>query len=92
MPEGSEIAGAVVSAALPALVSPIIEAALDALNEQRLSVLKGHLVQALEQARLWEAVSKENARLAADRWSQLETKENIINRLRQDLAALQHQE
>lgn len=88
---GGKGVASIVAASIPALVSPIIEAAIAAFDEHQSAILKGYLVQALEQVRALEATNKENARLATDRWTELQKKDAIIAKLRDDILVMQKQ-
>ena len=96
--------------ALPALLSPLIQAAMDAYKEGHEHALKAHLIAAEDQAKLWETVGKGNAEKAlelarensdlartnselvrenSDLRGTIDTLQNLINKMRQDIAAMQ---
>lgn len=72
---------------LPALISPLIEAAITAVKEGHIQTLQAHLIEALDKARLFEAVSKKNAECAR----QFFMERNRFRRERNSLEGLLHE-
>ncbi len=81
---------------LPALVSPIIEAAIEALKDERYKTLKLDLLAAKAQAEMWEEFGRKNAEKAvelarenSELRGQIDTMRQLIEQLRRDISILQ---
>lgn len=86
---GGKEAGNAIIGALPAIVSPVIEAAIQAFTDGRVHALKAELSMALESSRLFELQAKINSEKAKEYYQKSLIQDALIQKQDDVIKSLQ---